>query len=1001
VNVSVVDTQTGALNARCSSTLDTIINYQTYEVLCCPVKFNGVVCGIIKACRGLLSGITGNVTPFDEQDESMISCISCSVGFAIKCLPSYDRGASSRSIANATPNNINRESFDEVSNWIVNSAYAHFKADRVSVFLQNATTGDLECVISPDANGITIPAKSGIAGHVFTSSMVANVSDVGQDSRFFSIVDEKTKFKTLNILCAPLVNSIGRTLGVIQVINKSDPAGFTVEDEFKISEIAKQLATVIQAKLDVQNIAKERSMLSSLAAVIYQILSAHTLPEMLSAAKVSLAYLIQADYVDVFELDYSNGSNVCMKKLTSDQLPAVARGSGKFAVSSITASRSQSPRASFDELINIPKEILLCIRKGEMMMTDQKHDFIPGVNLNVACIYPLGSKVFAGNPCKHVLVVGRMQNSQTFSFSDKQALDVFVELLGNSMANMQAMKEQESHARKSKWELNMVIKALRLLHNHVMLLDSSGNISAYNKAIAEVCTSEKQINCHYSLWFNADQSVLLEDIASVYATGKGVHKDCVLIKNASHANGLFLSYQICPVRLGIDMTTENLEDVDPSDIGSVILIIHAHSNDEEGVKKLRQVLAAKASSGCETLADTSTVTGTMNAVAQAICEIGGRFELDHDEQTAVNAVAANLMKVSRNMRISMVGAGASTIQLPSFDSLVLVSDDAKAIPDLFTWEFDVNLYPNKSTLRGVLGRLFDSMFNLSEIQVNSKTLASFFREAEKHYHDNPFHNFYHITCVTHFCYMLINATNGKELLNNNMYYLFAIMASAVVHDIDHPGNSNLYEINSKSELALLYNDNSVLENHHCSMAFRIMRYHNADILGELPSAAFKDVKKTMVSCILATDMSVHFDLIDSIKKKIQDGWDLTDARDIFFYCRIMLHAADLSNPVRPFHLSKLWASRISEEFNRQVELEKAQNLPVLGFMITPDEKTLCKNEIGFASFVVAPMWRNLELLFPPFKHLVDQLNKNLDSWKELLDVMNEGEKKSERATDAV
>lgn len=58
---------------------------------------------------------------------------------------------------------------------------------------------------------------------------------------------------------------------------------------------------------------------------------------------------------------------------------------------------------------------------------------------------------------------------------------------------------------------------------------------------------------------------------------------------------------------------------------------------------------------------------------------------------------------------------------------------------------------------------------------------------------------------------------------------------------------------------------------------------------------------------------------------------------------------------------------------------------MLGFMMTSDEKSFCKNELGFASFVVAPMWRNLATLFPEFDHLVDQLDSNLASWKGRID----------------
>ena len=80
-----------------------------------------------------------------------------------------------------------------------------------------------------------------------------------------------------------------------------------------------------------------------------------------------------------------------------------------------------------------------------------------------------------------------------------------------------------------------------------------------------------------------------------------------------------------------------------------------------------------------------------------------------------------------------------------------------------------------------------------------------------------------------------------------------------------------------------------------------------------------------------------------------------------------------------------WAERIAQEFNDQVVREKTMGLPYLGFMITTDEKSFCKNEFGFANFVVAPMWRALGELYPALSKLVQQLEENIASWKSLAD----------------
>jgi GAF domain-containing protein/PAS domain-containing protein len=313
----------------------------------------------------------------------------------------------------------------------------------------------------------------------------------------------------------------------------------------------------------------------------------------------------------------------------------------------------------------------------------------------------------------------------------------------------------------------------------------------------------------------------------------------------------------------------------------------------------------------------------------------------------------------------------------------LIAEDFVAPSGLHTWEFNVLEYQGLHQLRNICGRLFQDMFDFEEISINSKVLGSYIYDVSNSYHANPFHNFHHATTTLHFASMLIRSLRKHTLLSKLQF--FAVMLSALVHDVDHPGNTNLFEIHTQSRLALRYNDQSVLENHHCSVAFQIMREPRANVLGTLPPAYAAETRKIMISCILATDMSVHFQLVDEIKAKINNNCDFHDINDKLFLSKIILHASDLSNPVRPFHISTSWARNISEEFNRQVALETSLGLPVLGFMMTADEKSFCKNELGFASFVVAPMWRNLATLFPEFDHLVNQLDSNLTSWKGKID----------------
>jgi hypothetical protein len=58
-----------------------------------------------------------------------------------------------------------------------------------------------------------------------------------------------------------------------------------------------------------------------------------------------------------------------------------------------------------------------------------------------------------------------------------------------------------------------------------------------------------------------------------------------------------------------------------------------------------------------------------------------------------------------------------------------------------------------------------------------------------------------------------------EKCNISSFDLASLFISSAAHDVDHPGNNNVFEIKTKSKLATLYNDVSVLESHHAATFF--------------------------------------------------------------------------------------------------------------------------------------------------------------------------------------
>ncbi len=93
-----------------------------------------------------------------------------------------------------------------------------------------------------------INLDQGIAGWVARTGEGVISNDVSQDPRFFSGVDARSGFRTRSALCAPL-RVRNRTVGIVEALNTTNPAGFTEDDLQLLLAFGSIAATAImQAK---------------------------------------------------------------------------------------------------------------------------------------------------------------------------------------------------------------------------------------------------------------------------------------------------------------------------------------------------------------------------------------------------------------------------------------------------------------------------------------------------------------------------------------------------------------------------------------------------------------------------------------------------------------------------------------------------------------------------------------------------------------------------------
>jgi diguanylate cyclase (GGDEF)-like protein len=80
-----------------------------------------------------------------------------------------------------------------------------------------------------DVSGFRVKIGEGVAGWVAQTGKPTIVNDTSKDPRFTGRFDNETNFETRSILCAPLI-SRGRTIGVVEIINRLGTLRFTQAD---------------------------------------------------------------------------------------------------------------------------------------------------------------------------------------------------------------------------------------------------------------------------------------------------------------------------------------------------------------------------------------------------------------------------------------------------------------------------------------------------------------------------------------------------------------------------------------------------------------------------------------------------------------------------------------------------------------------------------------------------------------------------------------------------
>ncbi|XP_023031686.1 calcium/calmodulin-dependent 3',5'-cyclic nucleotide phosphodiesterase 1 isoform X3 [Drosophila willistoni] len=280
-------------------------------------------------------------------------------------------------------------------------------------------------------------------------------------------------------------------------------------------------------------------------------------------------------------------------------------------------------------------------------------------------------------------------------------------------------------------------------------------------------------------------------------------------------------------------------------------------------------------------------------------------------------------------------------------------DVVKLLKNLDDWTFDVFALTEAASGQVVKYVAYDLLNRygvIHKFKIAPVTLEAFLHRVEEGYcrYRNPYHNNLHAVDVMqtmHYCLCNTGLMNWLTDLE-----IFASLLAALLHDYEHTGTTNNFHVMSGSETALMYNDRAVLENHHVSASFRLLKDDEYNILTHLSREEYRELRTLIIDMVLATDMTCHFQQLKTMRNLLTLQEATIDKSKAL---SVVLHCCDISHPAKQWGVHHRWTMLLLEEFFRQGDLEKELGLP---FSPLCDRKNtlVAESQIGFIDFIVEP-----------------------------------------------
>eukprot|EP00899_Mesostigma_viride_P019341 jgi/Mesvir1/27408/Mv07207-RA.3 len=264
-------------------------------------------------------------------------------------------------------------------------------------------------------------------------------------------------------------------------------------------------------------------------------------------------------------------------------------------------------------------------------------------------------------------------------------------------------------------------------------------------------------------------------------------------------------------------------------------------------------------------------------------------------------------------------------------------------------------------------------------------LLSFLAALEEGMLPNGYHNSTHIADVTNGLLHLLKHSGLAKYLTR--LDVLAVVTAALLHDFRHPGLNNDFVVKSSNELALRYNDLTVLENYHVAEGFILLADVSRNFLEVLGAEDYRYVRRMIIEIVLASDLKRHFELVEAFKTRTKDKESPLSKKEEghrLLLMQIALKVADIGHAAKKLDIHKQWTAAITEEFYLQGDKERAAGLKVSPFM-DRETNNLAKSQLGFFSYIAFPLFEAWVAAFPASRPIMEAISANIKYWEKQRD----------------